>query len=74
MNLKPLSTVFHGRVLSTSSFFNFGFEKNWMRSQWRELKPATRSPAAGQFDNILASASGVKLIIPISHVSYELYH
>ena len=34
----------------------------------------TRNPAAGQVDNILASASGVKLIIPISHVSYKLYH
>ncbi len=38
-----------------------------------ETGPA-RSPEAGQFDNILASASGVKLIIPISHVSYEVCH
>ncbi len=34
----------------------------------------TRGPAAGQFENILANASGVKLIIPISHVNYEVFH
>ncbi len=75
MNLKPLYTVFHGRVLATSSKYLFlGLKKMDEVAVERPETGPTRSPAAGQFENISASASGVKLTIPISPLSYEHGH
>ena len=65
MNLKALSTDFHLLCVANITFLLLGSKKLDEGKFERAETDVTGSRAAGQLENILASASGVKLTRPI---------
>ncbi len=66
MHLKARSILFHSVYIANSTFSFLSFKKLYEVKVERAETDATGAlQAAGQFEHLLASASGVKLTRPI---------